>query len=318
MNDRVSPFRLTLAFAAVYLIWGSTYLGIRIAIESIPPFLMAGARFVIAGGILYFIARLRGGEPPGLPQWRSALVIGAFLLVGGNGVVTWAEQRIPSGIAALLIATVPLWMVLLEWLVLGGVRPGPRVVSGLIAGTIGIVLLTDPFNISAAIDPVGFVAIMISTLSWSVGSLFSRRLALPQSPLLGTAMEMLGGGLLLLLVGVCTGEPGRFDIHMVTIRSMVAFAYLTLFGSLIGFTAYIWLLHSTIVSRVTTHAYVNPAIALVLGWWLGNEPQSLRTFLAAGVIITAVVLILTGKTASREVRSLSVQIRSPGSTDPLE
>jgi drug/metabolite transporter (DMT)-like permease len=316
MSNHVSPFRLTLAFAAVYLIWGSTYLGIRFAIESIPPFMMAGGRFVIAGGLLYLVARVRGSESPSLPQWRSAFVVGAFLLVGSNGVVTWAEQRVPSGIAALIIATVPLWMVLLEWLVLGGDRPGARIISGLVAGTIGIIVLADPFSISGAIDPVGFAAILLSTVSWSVGSLSSRRLKLPRSLLLGMAMEMLSGGFMLFLVGVCVGELWRFDPQMVTVRSLVAFGYLTLFGSLIGFTAYIWLLQSTLVSHVTTHTYVNPAIALVLGWWLGNELLSLRTFIAAGVIIGAVVLILSGTTASREVCSQSLQSHSSKTAGP--
>lgn len=285
------------AFSAIYLIWGSTYLAIRFAIETLPPFFMAGTRFVIAGAVLYGFARLRGASPPARFHWGTAAVVGGLLLLGGNGGVSWAEQLVPSGLAALLIATVPLWMVVLDWVWHGGVRPGGRVAVGLLSGFAGVALLVSPGELAGGshVDPVGAAVLMLAALSWAAGSLYSRRARLPDSPLLGTAMEMFAGGVLLLMAGLVTGEWARLEIDEVSLRSVLSVGYLIVFGSLIGFTAYIWLLKVTTPARVSTYAYVNPVVAVFLGWALASEPLTFRTLLAAAVIVTAVVLITTSR-----------------------
>ncbi|HYJ78734.1 MAG TPA: drug/metabolite exporter YedA, partial [Longimicrobiaceae bacterium] len=287
--------QVLLAFAAVYLVWGSTYVAIRFAIETLPPFLMAGARFVISGVALYLLAR--GGQPaPTRAQWRATAIVGACLLLGGNGGVVWAEQHVPSGIAALLVATVPLWMVLLEWRA-GRVRPRPGVFAGLVLGFAGVAILMGPGQLlgGRGVHPVGAVVLVLASLSWAAGSVYSRRAPLPASQFLGTGMEMLAGGALLLLAGTVAGEWARLDLAAVTPRSWLAFLYLIVFGSGVGFTAYIWLLRHVSIAKVATYAYVNPVVAVLLGWALAGEALSARTALAAAVIIAAVVFITTSR-----------------------
>ena len=287
--------RLLAAFAAIYLIWGSTYLAIRFAIETMPPFLMAGTRFLIAGAILYAWALRRGVTPPTPIQWRAAAVIGGLLMLGGNGGVVWAEQRVPSSLAALMVATVPLWMALLNWAWQNGPRPEGRLGLGLGLGFAGILLLIGPSELmgSQRIDLAGAAALLISTLSWATGSLYSRRAPLPTAPLLAPAMQMLGGGALMAIVSALLGEWSRVDWGAISLRSLLAYSYLIAFGSLIAFSAYVWLLRVTTPARVATYAYVNPLIAVILGWALGGEPLTPRTVLAAAVIIAAVVAITT-------------------------
>ncbi len=287
--------KLILAFAAVYVVWGSTYLAIRFAIETIPPFLMAGMRFLTAGSILYTAMRLRGEAAPSLIQWRSAAVVGILMLVVGNGGVTWAEQVVPSGITSLLVATVPLWMVMLDWLWHGNARPNGRIVTGLVLGIFGTFVLIGPTNLSSetAYDLAGVGALLVATLGWSFGSLFSKTAPLPRSPFLATAMEMLSGGAVLVVLSIVTGETARLHIDALSARSALSFVYLVLFGSLIGFTAYIWLLHVTTPAKVATYAYVNPVIALFLGWGLAGESLTIQSFVAALIILAAVVLIVT-------------------------
>lgn len=287
--------RLLAAFAAIYLIWGSTYLAIRFAIETMPPFLMAGTRFLIAGTILYLWMLRRGVAPPTSIQWRAAAVIGGLLMLGGNGGVVWAEQRVPSSLAALMVATVPLWMALLNWVWQNGPRPEGRLGLGLALGFSGILLLIGPSELmgSQRIDLAGAAALLISTLSWATGSLYSRRAPLPTAPLLATAMQMLGGGALMAIVSALLGEWSHVDWGAISLRSLLAYSYLIVFGSLIAFSAYVWLLRVTTPARVATYAYVNPLIAVILGWALGGEPLTLRTVLAAAVIIAAVVAITT-------------------------
>ncbi|MGH7546003.1 MAG: EamA family transporter, partial [Gemmatimonadota bacterium] len=279
-----------LAFAAVYLIWGSTYLAIRFAIETLPPFLMAGTRFAAAGAVLYAYTRWRGLPAPERAHWPAAIVIGGLLLLGGNGLLVWAETRVPSGIAALLIATVPLWMVLLEAWRRDGTRPGAATVAGLTAGFAGIVLLVGPgeFAGGGGVDLLGAGALTIASISWAFGSLYSRRANLPASPLVGISMEMLAGGAWLLLAGTLAGEWGRVDPGAVSPRSATALLYLTVFGSLVGFSSYIWLLRVSTPARVSTYAYVNPVVALFLGWALAGESLTPRTGLAVALVLAAV------------------------------
>ncbi|NLX10527.1 MAG: drug/metabolite exporter YedA [Chloroflexi bacterium] len=284
---------LVAAFAAVYLIWGSTYLGIRFAIDTIPPFLMAGSRFLMAGAILYAWMRRTGAARPALHFWKTMTIVGALLLVGGNGGVTWAEQYVPSSIAALVIGATPLWITLLDWLVFRGPRPTWRIVAGLATGLAGIALLVGPAEIARGegIKLAGVAALMLASISWALGSLYSRTARLPDVPALATGMEMLAGGALLVLLGTLTGEWSELDLGAISAKSAIALIYLTLFGSLIGFSAYIWLLRNTSAANAATYAYVNPVVALFLGWALAGESITPRTLVAAAIIIGSVVLI---------------------------
>jgi drug/metabolite transporter (DMT)-like permease len=282
---------IALALGAVYVIWGSTYLAIRFAIETIPPFLMAGTRYVTAGLLLYGWSRLRGAPRPSLVNWRSAVLVGAALLLMGNGGVVWAEQRVSSGLVALLICTEPLWIVLLVWLRSRGEKPNPRVLAGLALGFVGLVILVKPGSSSGGIDPWGAVVVLIASLSWAWGSIYGQRARLPSSPLLSTGMQMLCGGSLQLLVSMILREPSRFAVAQVSGKSLLALGYLIVFGAIIAFTAYVWLLKAAPPVLVSTYAYVNPVVAVFLGWAFAGEPITGTTMIAAAVILTGVALI---------------------------
>ncbi len=283
--------RVLVALFIVYLVWGSTYLAIRYAIETLPPLLMAGVRFMSAGAILYAFMRLRGTPAPERSHWRGAAIVGGLLLLGGNGAVVTAERFVPSGLAALMIATVPLWMVLLDWWVPGGRRPTITVFAGIVLGLAGIVVLVGPTRSTLAIDPRGAGLLVLATVSWATGSIVSRRLSLPPSPFMATAMEMLSGGAMLTAAGLAFGEVGRLDCDAISPKSLAAFVYLIVFGSLIAFSAYIWLLREATPAVVSTYAYVNPVVALVLGGVLAGETFTPRMMGASSVILAGVVLI---------------------------
>ena len=284
---------IALAFAAVYVLWGSTYLAIRIGVETIPPFLMAGLRHLTAGVLLYAWMRLRGTPRPEARHWRSAAIVGGLLLLGGNGLVTWAEQRVPSGLAALIVASVPLWMTAIDS-VLRRERPHGVVLAGLAMGLGGIGFLAAPGRFAGGghVDPLGAVALLCAALFWAMGSLVSRRVALPSATFLATAMEMMAGGVILLAVAGATGEVGAASFSAVSARSLLALGYLVVAGSLVGFSAYIFLLGATTPARVSTYAYVNPIVAVSLGWLLAGESVTPRTLVAAAVIVAAVALII--------------------------
>jgi drug/metabolite transporter (DMT)-like permease len=289
-----SPPRLKLlsAFASVYLVWGSTYLAIRIAIETIPPLLMAGLRFIIAGSIMYTWGRLHSGERPTRTHWKSAVVIGLMLLLIGNGALSWAETVIPSGIAALLVAVSPLWFILIDWQQ-GGGRPTAGVFIGLALGTVGIAVLVDPADLvgGGKVNALGAVVLLGSSICWALGSFYSRRAPLPSSPAIANGMEMLIGGVALLVVGALMGEVNALHYTAITSRSLFAVAYLVIFGSIIGFSSYIWLFRSTTPTRASTYAYVNPVIAVLIGWLVGGEQLPARVAFAAVFIIAAVAAI---------------------------
>ena len=293
LGQRSSRSRIVLAFGAIYLIWGSTYLAILYAIETIPPFVMAGTRFIVAGGALYLWARLTGGTRPTRVEWVATAVTGILMLAVGNGAVTWSEQRIPSGIAALLVASVALWMVLLEFLRRNGTRPTRLSILGLLLGFGGVGLLVGPAALSSARDLDVFAALVLvgASLSWAAGSVYSRVLPRPASASVGSGMQLLAGGIVLFIVGVSSGELGRFDVAAVTTRSAVSVAYLIVFGSLIGFTAYAWLLRVCTPAAVATYAYVNPMVAMFLGWLIAGEEFGPRMIIAAAVILSGVALI---------------------------
>ncbi len=304
---------VALAFAAIYVIWGTTYLAIRLAVETIPPFLMAGTRFILAGGIAFAFLRARGVPSPDRRQWRAAAIVGAFLLVGGNGLVTWSEQQVPSGIAALVVATVPLWTAALDWLAFRGARPDRRMAGGLVLGLLGIGLLIGPGNLSGAagIDPVSWLALLLAPALWSYGSLISRGAALPADVFMATAVEMLAGGALLLLAGLGTGELARLEPAAVSSRSLLAMLYLALFGSIVALTAYVWLLKTIQAARVATYTYVNPVIAVLLGWLVLSEPLTAPMLAAVVIIILAVALI-----TARRPRRLPAKETPHGSGHP--
>lgn len=282
------------AFMAVYLIWGSTYLAIRFVIESLPPFFMAGTRFLAAGAILYGLTRLRGASRESKADWRSAFILGGLMLLGGHGAVVWAEQWIPSGLTCLLVGTVPLWMAFSDWL-WNRHKPSIQVVAGLLLGFGGVVLLVGGVESLGAsnVDLVGASVIVFGTFLWANGSLYSRSAKQPSSQLLAIALEMIAGGVLLLLASLAAGEWSGIRLDLVSMRSMVSWVYLVLFGSLVGFTSYIWLLKMTTSAKASTYAYVNPIVAMFLGWWLASEPITTRNVLAAAIILTSVVVITT-------------------------
>jgi drug/metabolite transporter (DMT)-like permease len=286
--------RLIAAFAAVYLIWGSTYLAIRFAVQTLPPLLMASARFVIAGALVLLWARWRDGASwPTRVEWRVGLISGALLLLGGNGGVSWAEQHVPSGIAALLVAVVPLWMVLLEWMRPGGTRPRGAVFAGVGLGLVGLALLVGPdaLRSGSGSDAFGAIVLVLASLSWAAGSLYTKFAPRATSATVGTGTQMLAGGLALFAAAIVAGEPSRLDLAHASTSSLVAFAYLLTFGSLIGFTAYVYLLAHTTAAKAATYAYVNPVVAVLLGWAIGHEPVTSRTVLAAAVILGGVAII---------------------------
>lgn len=285
-----------IAFGLVYVVWGSTYLAIRVGIESFPPLLLAGSRHLLTGLILYPILRRKTGVPPTAAHWRMSFITGFLLLFIGNGGVCLAERTVPSGVTALLVATVSLWLVLVDWLRPGGTRPGPRVVAGLLLGFGGLTLLVGPKNLggSGRVDPFGVAILVIASLAWATGSVYSKHAGgLSGSPLLGVAMQSLTGGVSLWIAGIVAGEVGALHLGTVSARSWAALGYLVVFGSGVGFTAYIYILKKSTATRVATYAFVNPVVALFLGWLLVGESINVRTLMAAAVILTAVLLVIT-------------------------
>lgn len=292
--------RTLAALLAVYLVWGSTYLAIRFAITSLPTFSMAGARYLIAGALLYAWGRWRGGKRPEPATLLPIAAIGALLLVGGNGLVVWAEHRIASGIAALLIATEPFWIALLVPFFSSGRRPGPRTFAGIAIGLAGVfVLVGGTSGLGGAepgggggIDVGGALAVVAASFFWALGSLYSTRAKLPPSPWIATGSQMLAGGALLMLLGGFAGEWTTFEPARVTAPALWAFAYLVVFGSIVAFTAYAYLLRNARPTVVSTYAFVNPIVAVLLGWWIVDEPVSGRVLVAGALILAALLAIL--------------------------
>ena len=291
---------ILLGMLVLYVVWGSTYLGIAVAVESIPPFLMAATRFVIAGLALLALSRLHGGsafEWPTRREWRDSLIVGALLLGGGMGMVAFAEQTIPSGITAILIAMLPVWVAIFSRLFFGERLPRGAIV-GIAVGFVGVAVLVGPtaLGIEGGLEPLGLAAAIVSPIAWSLGSLFASHLAvLPRRPLVLAGAEMLCGGLILVAMSAVAGELATFQIAAVTASSFIALTYLTVVGSLIAFTTYGWLLRKAPLSLIATYAYVNPVVAVILGFVVLNEPIELRTLVAGAIIVFAVALIVTSR-----------------------
>ena len=298
------------AFAAVYIFWGSTYLAIKYAIETMPPFLMAGSRFIFAGLILYIWARFsKDYAKPSLKHWRTSFIVGTLLLLGGNGCVVLAQHYISSSLAALLVATEPFWIVLLSWLWLKGSRPNWKVALGLLIGFVGVYLLIGGHGGSAegSGQILGAFLVIAAALSWATGSMYGLRATTPKSSALTAGMQMLSGGAVLTLVGSLKGEWTTFNIADVSANSWFAVAYLIIFGSLIGFTAYSWLLKNAQPAMVATYAYVNPVVAVFLGWLIAGETFTTQMLIGAGVIIGSVVLITShDKNAKDSVEDMEI------------
>jgi drug/metabolite transporter (DMT)-like permease len=290
-----SKAKLIAAFMAIYIIWGSTYLAIKYAVATMPPFAMAATRFLVAGGILYVWARLRSDVETRRVHWLHAMGLGVLLLCGGNGAVVWAQQHVPSGIAALVVAVVPLWVVLLDWLRPGGQRPHRLTLIGVIAGLAGMALLIGPGALGGGeIEALPAFVLLCGSLSWSAATVFGKRAKVPGYPPLTSAMQLLGGGLALAIVSIVAGEPGNIDPSSFSWQAIVSLGYLIVFGSIVAFSAYSWLLRVAPPARIATYAYVNPVVAILLGWAIADERLTGRTMLAAAVILGGVALITSG------------------------
>lgn len=289
------------ALIAVYIAWGSTYLAIRFAVETMPPFLMAATRFLFAGAVLYAFRRLRGDPAPTRIEWRSAAIVGLLLLAGANGSVVWAEQVVVSGIAALMVGSAPLWMVLIDALRPGGRWPDWKAVLGVVIGFAGIALLVWPVEgLQGNVHPAGAAALILASVLWAIGSLYNRGAKLPDSPLLGTGMEMLAGGAGLVVMGTLNNEWSQIDLAGISTRSLLGLAYLIVGGAWIGFAAYTWLLRVAPTTLVSTYAYVNPLIAIFIGNLLAAEPLTARILVATAIIVASVALITMTQSRRRK------------------
>ena len=289
----MTRLQLIIGFAVIYVVWGSTYLAIRVALVTIPPFVLGSVRFLVAGGGLYAWSRWRGAPKPTAMQWRNAAIIGGLLLAIGNGAVSWAEQRVSSGMTSLLVSTVPLWLVLSEAVL--GTRPTVAKLLGVVAGLVGVGLLVLPVTggvHDTAVDPIGALVLSVSALSWTIGSLFSRQAVLAKPASMSSAMQMLAGGAMLLVLSLVTGEAVPFwAAPHVTTASVLAVGYLIVFGSLVGFSTYMWLLKAASPTAVGTYAYVNPVVAVLLGVVLLGETLPPRAVLAMVVIVGSVAMV---------------------------
>ncbi len=297
MSAHPSRTALLLGFLAIYIIWGSTYLGIRVAVETMPPFLMAGVRFLLAGVVLFTALKLRGATWPTRAQWRDHTIVGACLLLGGNGVVAWAEQTVPSGLTTLILGASPMMMVVMEWLRPGGTKPTAAVWCGFMVGLSGLFILLGPGALPDGVRPPVFsVAVLVLTsLVWWGGSLYGKHAKSGAAPLVSAALQMLSGGVILILFGLAMGEAKRVHLAAISRHSWIAWSYLVVAGSLVAYPVYVWLLKHSTPTRVSTYSYVNPIVAVILGWAILDEPLTPRIALAAVVIIGAVAIITVQK-----------------------
>ena len=288
--------RILLAFAAVYVLWGSTYLFIKYAIETLPPFLLGFSRFAVSGSLLYALARWRGAPNATLSEWKMAAITGVLMLGFGNGAVMWSEKSIPSGVVALIVSSVPIWIVVIDWLRPNGVRPRKSVLAGLVLGFIGMIILVGPRAIvgEGHIDEFAALILLGGSIAWAVGSLATRGKK-PGSPIVFAALQMLAASAAMGIMSLATGDFARFSFANVSTRSIVSFVYLVVAGSILGYTAYVYLLGVVSAAKAATYAYVNPVIAVLLGWAFANEPITMRTIVAAAVVLAGVAIITTAQ-----------------------
>jgi len=296
-QPHVATWKILLAFGIIYFVWGSTFLAIRIGVHEVPPLLLAAMRFLVSGVALCGWMLAWGERWPSLRQWRSATLLAALIFVGDYGLLFWAEQRVPSGVAAVMMATIPVFMTLAEIVVLRTQRMTVRLGFALVVGMAGVaVLMSHQLNVGGApIETAGALALIAGSICWSIASVISRRLPLPESKVMSSGAQMLAGGVLLTLTAAGFGEFGRFDARAVSLQAWLALAYLIVAGSIVGFTAYVWLLHHESPTVVGTYAYVNPVVAVVVGYFLGGEALGMRTVLGTVFVLVSVVVITTTK-----------------------
>lgn len=301
------PWQVALAFAIIYLVWGSTFLAIRVGVREVPPFLLAGIRFLTAGIILYAWMRLKGTPSPALREWGAASLLAVLIFVFDYGLLFWAEKRVPSGIAAVMLATIPVFMALSEILILRTQRLTPRLASALLVGVAGVtVLVSHTVSLGEApVDTAGAVALVIAAISWSVASALTRKMRLPAEKAMSSGIQMLLGGVLLLLAAALIGEFRGFRIQAVSGGAWLALAYMIVAGSIVAFTAYIWLLHHESPTKVGTYAYVNPVVAVLVGYFLGGEAIGPRTIAGTALVLVSVVVITTTPARKREAEAWS-------------
>ncbi len=297
MGDRSFRWKTIFAFTAIYVIWGSTYLAIRYAVETIPPFLLMGTRSLLAGSILLLWSRSRGTAELRREHLPALLIIGFSFFLVGHGLLAWAQQRVPSGLAAVLVASEPLVIFVIEWIFVRDTRIGPRGVFGLMLGFAAIIyLVASTKGIDASqTDVLASIAIVFGASSWAAGAVYSRVATLPRSPIMAAGMELIVGGVLLLCFSAGLGEIQSFQLAAVSTRSLLGLAYLVIFGSVIAFSAYLWLLGHTSATRISTHTYVNPIIAVLLGWLIAEEQLTVELLIAAVFIIASVALVLNDR-----------------------
>ena len=318
---------LIAAFAAIYIIWGSTYLGIRIAVETMPPFLMAGVRFLVAGGIVAIFIALTRGFRATRTQWRDNAISGGLLCLGGNGLVSWSEQKIPSGIATLIISAGPVFIVLMDWAVHAyfkdgrrGARPNALTFLGLALGIMGLAILVGPDVLATGVgrlDPWRVLGLLGATFFWGAGMIYMRYAHNPAEPFTASGIQMLCGSGWLLLASLATGELAHFNPGAITANSLIAWAYLIVFGSLIGFSTFTWLMKHSTPAKVSTYAYVNPVVAVFLGWLILHEPVNPRIFVAAAIIIAGVAIITVAKNKKQPAGTASLPAVAVTPVEPV-
>jgi len=312
---RPPAWKTLLAFAIIYFVWGSTFLAIRVGVREVPPFLLAGMRFLAAGIILYAWMRVKGDASPTFREWRSATLLAVLIFVLDYGLLFWAERRVPSGVAAVMMATIPVFMTLSEIVFLGTHRLSLRLGAALLVGIGGVAVLVSHavgFG-EGAIDTAGAVALVVGAISWSMASVFTRKLALPASKSMSSAAQMFAGGILLTLVAAALGEFKGFHPQTVSRNAWLALAYLIVAGSIVAFTAYVWLIHHESPTKVGTYAYVNPVVAVALGYFFGGEAVGPRTLLGTLLVLVSVVMITT--TPKKRMQNDAVANAAPPSKD---
>ena len=294
-DARPATWKILLAFAIIYFVWGSTFLVIRVGVREVPPLLFAAMRFLAAGVLLYAWLIARGGRSPTLRQWTSASFLGFIIFVVDYGLLFWSEKRIPSGIAAVMLATIPAFMSLAEIFILRTQKLTLRLALAFVIGTGGVaVLVSRSLNLGGApVDPWSALALIIAAISWSVASALTRKLPLPESKVMSSAAQMLAGGLLLVIFAFAFGDFHGFQPAKLPLEVWLSLAYLVVFGSIVAFTAYVWLIHHESPTKVGTYGYVNPVVAVLIGYFFGGEGLGLRTILGTALVLVSVVVITT-------------------------
>ncbi len=299
-------WKVLLAFSIIYFVWGSTFLAIRVGVHEVPPFLLAGMRFLVAGLVLFGWMRARGTPSPTRREWGGATLLALLIFVCDYGLLFWAERRVPSGVAAVMLATIPVFMSLSEIIILKTQRLTIRLAAALVVGIGGVAVLVS-HSVSfgdAPIDPVGACALMAAAISWSAASALTRKVPLPAEKAMSSGVQMLSGGILLVLAAGLLGEFRRFQMQAVSAKAWLALAYLIVAGSIVGFTAYVWLIHHESPTKVGTYAYVNPVVAVLVGYFFGGEALGPRTIAGAAMVLVSVVVITTAPKESKAAATL--------------